>query len=1218
MIAKPAAFRTRIHPSVVVVIGLGAVAVALYFALPTRAQLFWYVVIEAYSALAALWCARRLPVGQRAGALWVTAGLTAFAVADGLFNGAQLISGHATSFPSPADGVYLLGYPLITAGAAVFITRSGLRFTATTALETAIVVVVAASLQWVMVGPDANSTLGTLILFAYTVGDALLIALVVRGLVDPAGRTGATTLFLAGAVALLLADIIYATHSGSYAVGDWYDVLWLTSGVLIAGAIAAAASTAPLPARQRSDLARQSPAAFLVILGVALLVTPVAFVWYASRHRLGDSAALVLAGTSVALTALVFARLALLMRAMNAAQHRESAARRAAEQSHARLASLMAQMQSGVLVEDADRRIALVNEEFCRIFALDVHPQHLLGADSVAVAEHSKHLTADPEGFVALIGMRMAARETALSDVVRFADGRVFERDFVPIDLGGGDTGTLWQYREVTERVRLEEQLRISQARNAATIDTALDAVIWMDAAGRVAEFNPAAEAMFGFSRAEAIGRQLDDLIVPERMRAAHARGLARVLAGGASALIGSRLELEALHADGHEFPIELAISAMEDESPMLFTAFMRDITARKRAERELAAARDEAVRAAELKSEFLATMSHEIRTPMYGVIGTLDLLRQSELDTDQRELVGVMHDSAHGLLEIINGVLDFSKLEAGKVQLATESFSLRAIAEGVADLLGPEARRKALRLVTWIDPHVPGLVRGDPGRVRQVLVNLVGNAVKFTDGGDVVLRIALDGEDQNGPVVRCEVADTGAGIPQDRQNEIFQPFTQVDSGRARSHAGTGLGLAISLRLVQAMGGTIACASAPGHGTTLTVHLPFDAVPAELETVTERPLRGRRLALDLRPGIAGDAFADALRGLGADIIPLQGLGQTMSAEYDLAIIEGGWTVADGPVLIVAAGVAAALGSYGPSSIALPIRSDRLADAVLEVIGAPVPRTRAAAAARAPVRAARVPRADRIAGDTQLPQVLLVEDNDVNRSLAQRQLAQLGVSCHAVASGAEALEALRRGAYAVVLMDCRMPEMDGFEATRRIRDRETKLGLHTPIIALTADNRPEDRGACLAAGMDDHVGKPMTTDDLHRALVRWLPAPSAAPDESATSLASGEDEPGITSLLEQIGQEETVRLFRTWQTETPRRLEAMRIGVDREDPRAVADAAHVLKSTCGLFGAHEAAQTAAAAEDAARNGNPGELPALFHRLEDQISRAVVDLEMRLTT
>lgn len=569
------------------------------------------------------------------------------------------------------------------------------------------------------------------------------------------------------------------------------------------------------------------------------------------------------------------------------------------------------------------------------------------------------------------------------------------------------------------------------------------------------------------------------------------------------------------------------------------------------------------------------------------------------------------MVDSAQGLLEIINGVLDFSKLEAGHVRVASETFSLRAIAESVTDLLGSEARRKRLRLVTCVGAGVPGVVHGDPGRVRQILVNLVGNAVKFTDRGDVVVRISRDGANEQGLVVRIDVADTGVGIPSDAQAEVFKPFVQVNGSRARVHAGTGLGLAITRRLVETLGGSISFTSSPGIGTTVSARIPFASVPEKLGSPAPRPLRGWRVGVDLRPGIGADAIVASLGDLGANTVPIRSPDADCAAECD-AVVTDEWDGPDqGSALLITRG-AHADASQG-TVVVLPLRAERLGAAILGQGGK-------SSAARVGVDregARRVspdqsPAPD---GRAPLPRVLLVDDNDVNRSLAWRQLESLSVSCYPVASGAEALGALDREAFALVLMDCRMPGMDGFETTRRMRAREARSGRHTPIVAITADGRSEDRQACLDAGMDDHIAKPMTIADLGRALGRWLPTDPAGPATSAER-ADGDDDHsgvGITTLIEQIGHDETARLYQTWKLETPTRLEEIREGIDRGDCRAIADAAHVLKSTCGLFGAVAAAETAAQAETAARSENIGAASACARTLEGQIAQAMADAD-----
>lgn len=629
-------YRRRPIAPVMAVLAIGILAVAVYVLLPTRAEQVWYVVIKAYATLVAVVAAVRLRGRERTAGLMIAGGLGAFAVADGLFNATQLITGQPTPVPSVADLVYLVGYPLIVVGALMFVTRSGMHLGGAAALETAVVVIAAAILQWALIGRDSHSALGAVVLFAYAVGDALLIALVVRGFVDSARRRVATVLLLAGAMFQLVADLLYSANFATYETGAWYDGLWLGAAVLLAAAIVSVVGAGERQTELRSDLSRQAPIGFVVMLGVAMVVVPVALlVWFAGHQHVSRSADMLLASAAIVLAALVVARLVLLLRAVNAAQARETSTRMRAEQALARLGSLLAGMQSGVVVEDADRRIVLINQQFCDIVGIDGPPDDLVGADCDAVIAAATACPVDGAGVHGLAGARMTGRMPAIADVIQFTDGRVIERDYVPIDVGGSSAGSMWLYRDATDQVALAKSLQVSQARNASTIATALDAVIWMDSHGTVVEFNPAAEAMFGITRERAVGQALGELIIPEGMREAHSRGHARVTSGGSSAIVGARLELVAKHADGHEFPIEMAVSVIDGESPVLYTAFLRNITERQRIERDLATARDEAIRAAELKSEFLATMSHEIRTPMYGVVGTLDLLRRTSLDDD-------------------------------------------------------------------------------------------------------------------------------------------------------------------------------------------------------------------------------------------------------------------------------------------------------------------------------------------------------------------------------------------------------------------------------------------------------------------------------------------------------------------------------------------------------------------------------------------------------
>jgi len=369
------------------------------------------------------------------------------------------------------------------------------------------------------------------------------------------------------------------------------------------------------------------------------------------------------------------------------------------------------------------------------------------------------------------------------------------------------------------EHRRYLSALRESEARKGSILASALDAIVTFDHEGRIIEFNPAAEQIFGYRRAAVMGRSLAETIVPPAQRAAHRRGLARYLTTQRSALLGRRIEVPAMRATGEEFPAEVAICEMPGPIPT-FTATLRDITERKRAESELAAARDRALELARLKSEFVANMSHEIRTPMNIVFGMADMLLDSPLSAQQREHVNSLRHNAEGLLRIVDDVLDFSKVEAGKLVLEHIPFALRQTVTDAVSALGLRARTKGLMLETDVHPDVPDAVVGDPTRLRQVLLNLVDNAIKFTEAGTVTVQVAIETTTVDGPVVRFAVTDTGIGIPPEKQAAVFEAFTQVDGTTTRRYGGTGLGLTISQQLVTLMGGRMWLASEQGRGTT--------------------------------------------------------------------------------------------------------------------------------------------------------------------------------------------------------------------------------------------------------------------------------------------------------------------------------------------------------------------------------------------------------------
>jgi PAS domain S-box-containing protein len=545
-----------------------------------------------------------------------------------------------------------------------------------------------------------------------------------------------------------------------------------------------------------------------------------------------------------------------------------------------------------------------------------------------------------------------------------------------------------------------------------------------------------------------------------------------------------------------------------------------RDITARVRAERQMREAREAAEAANRAKSEFVANMSHEIRTPMNGVIGLAELLLETQLDTQQRDYAHSIRESGKTLLTIINDILDFSKIEAGRLDLEMLDMDLRGIVEDVGRVLALQAHRKGLELALNIDPALPDSVKGDPNRIRQILLNLGGNAVKFTAAGEVTLDLKVVDSDASGTLARIEVRDTGIGIPADRLDKLFQQFSQVDASTTRRFGGTGLGLSIVRRLVELMDGETGVESTEGVGSCFwfTVQFqPSESVSRQFHRMTPIELKDKRILAVDDNATNLKILTTQLMLIGTDVTSARSAHDALALmkraceeqrPFEVALLDHDMPGCDGAELgrrinsdpelnVTRLVLLTSAGQHGDGTrfaeigfagyLIKPVSQGDLLDCLMVVLGAstehwharthPIVTQHELQSLRARNRSARL---------------LLAEDNPVNQKVAVHTLKKLGYSVDVAENGREAVHAWETGRYALILMDCQMPELDGYEATREIRRRETD-GAHIPIVALTAHAINGADLECKAAGMDDYITKPLDRDRLRACLERLIPA-----------------------------------------------------------------------------------------------------------------------------
>ena len=810
---------------------------------------------------------------------------------------------------------------------------------------------------------------------------------------------------------------------------------------------------------------------------------------------------------------------------------------------------------------------------------------------------------------------------------LRRADGGSF-RGLINARTIRDDNGVILRYEgmvvDITEREKAAEALRASHERYRRLFDEATEGIGLADyETGLLKDCNQAFLKLTGYERSELIG-QPQAMIHPHRdnddMAFTPAFELHR------TEKRGQILNELILTKSGVLREVEIKTDILDLDGSKVMQGFFRDVTEARRGQRE----RERAEAASRAKSEFLANMSHEIRTPMNGVIGMTGLLLETELTTEQRQFAEIIRRSGETLLSIINDILDFSKIEARKIDLEFLDFDLATVVEDTAEMLAVKAQEKGLEFVYLIQPDVPLYVRGDADRLRQVLANLGSNAVKFTASGEVTITLSVVQETETKTTVRFEVRDTGIGIPKEKQAALFSPFTQVDGSTTRKYGGTGLGLSISKQLVELMGGQVGVESEEGRGSTFWFTVVLEKQPSQnrRDELSGSAFRGARVLVVDDHAVNRTILLEMLRSWGCDpkeaanardaMVKLKAAADT-GDPFQVALLDLCMPEEDGASLArrikadpaletIKMIMLTSLGANGSRDdlttigfegfLSKPVRKCHLRSLLASVLDD------RAAEPQEPVVREKMSHQGRI---------LLAEDNVTNQLVAMKILEKLGYRVDVAASGGEAIAGLKKIPYDLVLMDCQMPEMDGFEATQRIRSGEAgENHRSTPIIAMTARAMQGDREKCLEAGMDDYLPKPINTAALIDALDKWLSKERKLAKREAgmeTSVARGNDDSrpvlNLTEIRDRLMNIDdlVVQVIDTFIEDTPKRLLALKESLESGDMSNATLQSHSIKGAASTVSAERIREVALEMEKACRSGEDAvKVLSLFPELE----------------
>ncbi len=778
----------------------------------------------------------------------------------------------------------------------------------------------------------------------------------------------------------------------------------------------------------------------------------------------------------------------------------------------------------------------------------------------------------------------------------------------------------------MTEQQKMAAKSNETSDRIQAIVDSVVDSIVTIDQWGRIQSFNKAAEMMFGYQEDEVIGENVK-LLMPSEHSDHHDQYLSDYHVSGISKIIGVGRELAATTKTGRVFPIHLAISKITLNEGTLYTGIIRDISVQKDAELALIEGKEAAESAARYKSEFLASMSHEIRTPMNGVLGMLGLLMRSKLSNEQYHFAQLARSSAESLLTIINDILDFSKVEAGRLELEILDFNLNSQLGEFAESISPKAQEKGLEIILDVTAVDRSMVRGDPGRIRQVLSNLVGNAIKFTESGEIAIHAVVEPNNHGSLCFRCSVTDTGIGIPADKVEGLFESFTQVDASTTRKYGGTGLGLSIVKQLCELMNGSVSVSSSEHQGSCFTFEIELEESDHSQAVLPSVDIHGSNMLIVDDNETSRAVLRGQLESWGAVVTEASSATEALDvldtrcssegkSEFVVAFLDMQMPDIDGLELgiqiraeprcdeiklvmmtsMARRGDAQRFADIGFSAyFPKPTTTSDLFDALQVVMaGGDTLNHAQPLVTKHYVNSLSMSDDDDIAISrwSNSVRLLLVEDNHINQTVALGVLEDFGLTSDVAGNGIEALIAIKEAAemvpYHLVLMDCQMPDMDGYEATRQIREGIAgEAAIDLPVIAMTANAMLGDREKCLEAGMSDYLTKPIDNEALEAMLQKWLPDNLRLADISTTQNTDikknvrSEIWDKAAAMKRVRGKEERlVYLAELFVSDMPKRMDELREALHKQDLQTVMEKAHTVKGISANLGALKLTETAA--------------------------------------